>query len=285
MARRVPNIQGDVMARLVESFAPRIYGYCVVKEVILLVLVGGSAATGRWTNSHVLLVGDTGIGKSVLLEEAAAVAPLGMYMSGRGAAPIGLTDGRLLCVDDFNNTEKTDRAAFHKVMERTAGVAKVGVTNTMNAQVSILAAATPKQGFWDDSMTLSQNVDLPDSLLTGFDLIYVLKDVPDAANDMLAAKRMLGDGAPDALPPEDLTAYLESVSPLMPAMSGAVAKSIEEYVAARAKSGGLRLIPRQLEVVKRMAGARAKIYRRDHITIQDAMRAIELMEQTMAHAG
>ena len=296
-----PDIRGDVVETLVDSFAPRVHGHRTIKKSIMFLMAGGSAALDGRVNLNILLVGDPGIAKSTLLQEAAAVAPLGRYTSGRGATAAGLTaglardrdgvmymeagaavltDGGLLCIDEFDKTQKSDRAALHEVMEQQrASIAKLGIMVTMNARVSILAAANPKQGFWDDSMTLSENINLPDTLLTRFDLIYVLKDTPNAANDGLVADHILGDGAPGALPPEAVTAYLESVRPLKPVMSREAAGAIKQYyVRARAEPGEIRITPRQLEAVKRLAGARAKICRREEITLQDVTEAIELVE-------
>ena len=296
-----PAISGDIVEGLVGSFAPRVHGHHTIKESIILLMAGGSAALDGRTNLNILLVGDPGIAKSALLQEAAGVAPLGRYTSGRGATAAGLTaglardrdgvmymeagaavltDGGLLCVDEFDKTQKTDRAALHEVMEQqTASIAKLGIMVTMNARVSILAAANPKRGFWDDSMTLSENIDLPQSLLTRFDLIYKLRDMVDADTDRMIARHILRREATDTLPSEAVTAYIASVRPLKPEMSEEAAEAIEQYyVRARAQPGEIRITPRQLEAVKRLAGARAKICRRGDITMQDATRAIDLVE-------
>ena len=295
-----PAIEGDVMARLVESFAPGIYGHHAIKESIILQQVGGSTELGGRTNINMLLVGDPGMAKSELLKEAAAVAPLGRYTVGRGASAAGLTagmardrngvmyleagaavltDGGLLCIDEFDKTQKTDRDALHEVMEQqTASIAKLGTMVTMNARVSVLAAANPRQGSWDDGLTLSQNIDLPDTLLTRFDLIYNLRDVLDEDADRMIARHILRGGRSDVLPPEAVTAYIASVRPLKPELSEEAADAIEEYYASeRHADGELRITPRQLEAVKRLAGAHAKVYRRAEITVDDATRAIYLV--------
>lgn len=295
-----PVIEGDQMERLVESFAPDIHGHLTIKESIILQLVGGSAALHRRTNINMLLVGDPGVAKSEMLREAAVVAPLGRYTAGRGATAAGLTagmardkygvmymeagasvltDGGLLCIDEFDKTKPTDRDALHEVLEQqTASITKLGVMVTMNARVATLAAANPKKGFWDDDLTLSQNINLPDSLVTRFDLIYNLRDVPDEEADRMIARHILHGARSDVLPAEAITAYIASVRHLKPEMTDAAADAIEKYYASeRRGSGELRITARQLEAVKRLAGARAKIYRREKITIEDATRAIYLV--------
>ena len=307
--RRVdpPAIKGDVMAVLVESFAPHIYGHHTIKESTILLLAGGSSAITRRQDINILLVGDPGIAKSTILQAAAEAAPLGRYTSGRGSTAAGLTagmardkdgvmyleagaavltDGGILCLDEFDKMTASDRAALHEVMEQqTASIAKLGTFVTMNARVSVLAAANPKQGFWDDTLSLAENIDLPQSMLTRFDLIYNLRDIPNADADRMIARHILGGDTPNTLVPEAITAYISSIRTLAPSMSGEATEAIEQYyVRARSDSGEIRITPRQLEAVKRLAGARAKIYRHDTITKQDATRAIYLVENMIQHA-
>ena len=299
--REPPVLEGDPMARLVESFAPRIHGYHTVKESIMLLVVGGPADPDGRANMNMLLVGGPGTAKSTLLKEAAKVAPLGRYTSGRGATAAGLTagvardrdgvmymeagvtvltDGGLVCIDEFDEIRKADRDALHEVMEQqSASITKIGMTATLNARVSILAAANPKNGRWDDDATLGENINLPDPLLSRFDLIYNIRDVPDADTDRAIARHILYDTHPDVLPPEAITAYLASVRSLEPKMTKEVGEMLEEYYTrTRLKSGELIITVRQLEAARRLAGARAKIYRRDTVTVQDAERAIYLMK-------
>ena len=296
-----PDIQGDVIKTLVDSFAPNVHGYHTIKESILLLLVGGSVAIDGRTNINILLVGDPGIAKSTLLKEAAAAAPLGRYTSGRGSTAAGLTAGMardkdgvmymeagaavltdtgVLCLDELDKMTKPDRAALHEVMEQqTASIAKLGVMITMNARVAVLAAANPKKSFWDDNLPLADNIDLPESLLTRFDLMYNLRDVPDIENDRKIAAHILGKTDHNVLDVESITAYIASVRPLRPVLSADAAESIQQYyVRARADPGELRITPRQLEAVQRLSGARAKLCRRKEISKEDATRAIYLVE-------
>lgn len=307
--RRVetPAIRGDAMHTLVESFAPNIWGHHTIKESVLLLLAGGSAGLSRRQDINILLVGDPGIAKSTILQAAAEAAPLGRYTSGRGSTAAGLTagmardrdgvmyveagaavltDGGVLCLDEFDKMTASDRAALHEVMEQqTASIAKLGTLVTMHARVSVLAAANPRQGFWDDGLSLAGNIDLPQSMLTRFDLIYNLRDIPDADADRMIAGHILRGESRGTLPVEAVTAYIESVRNLKPAMSEEAAAAIEQYyVRARCEAGEIRITPRQMEAVKRLAGARAKIYRRGTVTKQDAGRAIYLVENMIQHA-
>ena len=125
----------------------------------------------------------------------------------------------------------------------------------------------------------AENMVLPDSMITWFDLIYNLRDIPDAKADGLIGKHLLTGGTPGVLSRKEITVYIEMVRSLKPVMTPDVVDAIRKYyIGARSASGEIRITPRQLEAVKRLAGARAKIYRRKEVTIQDATRAIFLVE-------
>ena len=120
--------------------------------------------------------------------------------------------------------------------QQTVSVTKLGVMVTMNAKVSILAAASPKGGFWDDGLSLAENIDLPDSMITRFDLIYNLRDIPDAEADGLIADHLLTGGTPNALSRESLTAYMEMVRQLKPVTTPDAMGAIKRYyVGARSR--------------------------------------------------
>lgn len=301
-----PQLEGDILEKLAKSFAPRIYGHEMLKKSIILLLVGGSGAMGGRTNINMLLVGDPGIAKSSLLQDAADVAPLGRYTSGRGATAAGLTagvardkdgvmyleagavvltDGGTVCIDEFDKTAKADRTALHEVMEQqTVSITKIGTIVTLKARVSILAAANPKKSFWDDSLSLAENISLPDSLLTRFDLIYVLRDKRDADTDRKVARHILRGGSGDIMQSKEITAYLDSVRGLAPEMSEEAAAALEDYYTIeRQKSVEISITARQLEAARRLAGARAKIYRRDTITADDVKHALYLLKNMIQY--
>lgn len=296
-----PVIEGDVMARLVESFAPQVHGHHMIKESIILMMVGGSDAVSRRTNSHILLVGDPGIAKSMLLKEAAAIAPLGRYTSGRGSTAAGLTagmqrdregvmyleagaavltDGGQLCLDEFDKMQSTDWDSLHEVLEQqSVSTTKIGVLVTMHARVAVLAAANPKGGSWDDEKVLIENINLPETLLTRFDLIFQMVDQRDPDVDRRIARRIIHRKTDNVLGKDEITAYIESVRRLSPTLTEDAAKALEDYyVSARSVQGEIRITARQLEAAMRLAGARAKLYRRNNVLLEDVTRATELVE-------
>lgn len=198
--------------RLAASIAPELYGMDDVKKILLLLLAGGST---KYTQDglrvrgdiNVCLMGDPGVAKSQILKHICSISPRGIYTTGRGTSGVGLTscitrdpttgefvleggalvmaDSGVACIDEFDKMDENDRTAIHEVMEQqTISISKAGITTTLNARTSILAAANPRSGRYNRKLSLSDNVDLPAALLTRFDILYLLLDTPSVANDL-----------------------------------------------------------------------------------------------------
>jgi len=208
----------DIYNRLVSSFAPHIRGHEIFKEAILLLIVGstqrilsdGSKVRG---DINIFLVGDPGTAKSEMLKFCSRIAPRGLYTSGRGSTAAGLTaavvrdtsgifmleagavvlgDQGLVCIDEFDKMRPEDRSALHEVMEQqSASIAKGGIVATLNARTSILAAANPMFGKYDQFKNLTENVNLPIPLLTRFDLVFIVRDIPTPEKDRQIAQHIL----------------------------------------------------------------------------------------------
>ncbi|HUW48492.1 MAG TPA: minichromosome maintenance protein MCM, partial [Patescibacteria group bacterium] len=195
--------------KIINSIAPSIYGYDHIKEAIMYLLFGGVPKnlpdiTIRG-EMNALLIGDPGTAKSQLLQYVSRIAPRGLYTSGRGTTAAGLTaavirekgggmsleagalvlaDKGIACIDEMDKMRPEDRVAIHEAMEQhTVSVAKGGIVATLNARTAILAAANPTLGRYEPHRTVAENISLPVTILSRFDLIFVLRDVPNKESD------------------------------------------------------------------------------------------------------
>ncbi|KAM0299635.1 hypothetical protein ACHAPM_007682 [Fusarium culmorum] len=215
MSRR-PDIY-DVMT---DCIAPSIYGNRDIKRSILCLLLGGSKkilpdGMRLRGDINVLLLGDPGTAKSQLLKFVEKAAPISIYTSGKGSSAAGLTasvqrdqstrefyleggamvlaDGGVVCIDEFDKMRDEDRVAIHEAMEQqTISIAKAGITTILNARTSVLAAANPIFGRYDDMKTPGENIDFQTTILSRFDMIYIVKDEHSREKDETMAKHVLG---------------------------------------------------------------------------------------------
>uniref|UniRef100_A0A8C9GQE3 DNA replication licensing factor MCM3 n=1 Tax=Piliocolobus tephrosceles TaxID=591936 RepID=A0A8C9GQE3_9PRIM len=209
------------------SFAPSICGQDIVKKGIILMLAGG---TERALPSHhirgdihIMLVGDPSCGKSQLLRYVMSIMPGTVSATGRGSSGVGLTaaivtdqdtgervveggamvmgDRRVVCIDEFDKMQATDRVAIHEVMEQqTVTVAKAGIHTTLNARCTVLAAANPLYGCWNDALDMGQQLQFEPSLLSRFDLIFLVRDSATEQDDERIADSVLRNVTEKAKP-------------------------------------------------------------------------------------
>ncbi|HEY7507363.1 MAG TPA: minichromosome maintenance protein MCM [Nitrososphaera sp.] len=318
---RTISSKPDAYQKLVASFAPHIYGHWEIKESILLLIVGSVTkklddGSTRRGDINVLLVGDPGTAKSEMLKFAAKIAPRGLYTSGRGSTAAGLTaavirdksgimmleagavvlgDQGLVCIDEFDKIKPEDRSALHEVMEQqTCSVAKGGIVATLNARTSILSAANPMYGKYDPYKNITENVNLPVPLLTRFDLIFIVRDLPEKEKDNLIASHILEihkdseHAAKPAIEIDLYSKYLSYAKQLEPQLTQEAVDLIRNYYMDMRKvesEGMITVTPRQLEGLVRLATARARLLLKDKVEADDATRAIYLVEQMLRTAG
>ena len=311
----------DIYDRLVDSFAPHIQGHSLIKEAILLLVVGSTQrllqdGTKIRGDINVFLVGDPGTAKSEMLKFCARIAPRGLYTSGRGSTAAGLTaavvrdksgimmleagavvlgDQGLVCIDEFDKMKPEDRSALHEVMEQqSASIAKGGIVATLNARTSILAAANPMYGKYDPFKNITENVNLPIPLLTRFDLIFVVRDIPSKEKDSRIAKHIInlhtptGNDTRSLIDSDILTKYLSYSKRINPVLTKDAEEKILEYYMKMRNVESEEMItvtPRQLEGLIRLATARARLLMKDQVEAEDAERAIFLIESMLRDAG
>ncbi len=316
----------DIYDKLVKSIAPSIYGYETIKLAIALQLFGGvrkERKDGVVTRGdiHILLVGDPGAGKSQILKYVANLAPRARYVVGKSASGAGLTatvvrdefirgwaleagalvlaNKGIACIDELDKMGKEDRSAMHEVMEQqTVTISKANIQATLQAQTTILAAANPKYGRFDIyGSSLAEQIDLPETLLSRFDLIFPVMDRPDKDKDTKLVRHILKmHEEPEEMEPAiDVDLLRKYISyarrNIKPRLTKSAEKMIEEfYVGLRSKSQGgenkaVPITTRQLEAIIRLSEASAKVRLSNKVTKKDVERAINLLKEFMMNLG
>ncbi|XBW34854.1 hypothetical protein QEN19_000421 [Hanseniaspora menglaensis] len=204
---------------LKKSLASSIFGNDDIKRAILCLLFGGSKkilpdGMRLRGDVNVLMLGDPGTAKSQLLKFVEKVAPVSVYTSGKGSSAAGLTasvqrdpntrdfyleggamvlaDGGVVCIDEFDKMRDEDRVAIHEAMEQqTISVAKAGITTVLNSRTSVLAAANPIYGRYNDAKSPGENIDFQTTILSRFDMIFIVKDTHNEERDRNIANHVM----------------------------------------------------------------------------------------------
>ncbi len=325
--KRIKELAKDpwVRNKIIQSVIPAIHGHEAVKEAVALQLFGCnpielSDGTRIRGDSHVLLTGDPGTGKSQILKWVAAVAPRGLYTSGTKSTGAGLTaaavrdeisggwaleagtlviaDGGLASIDEFEKMNREESGAILEAMEQqTISISKAGIIATLNTRTGVLAAANPKYGRFDISRPLVQQIGLEPVLLSRFDLVLIMRDEPRADYDHEIAQHVLkmhtdpkkvvkAPFNPDFL--RKIIIYArKNIEPKLEDKE--IQKAIENFFVdwrkIVAEGAPLPITVRQLEALIRLAKANARMRLSNRVTVEDANRAINLVKTSLKEAG
>ncbi|MEM0360290.1 MAG: minichromosome maintenance protein MCM [Candidatus Diapherotrites archaeon] len=332
----------DIYEKLIASIAPSIYGHETVKEAIALQLFGGAKKvlpndqTIRG-NIHLLLVGDPGVAKSQMLMATNSIAPKSIYVGGKTTSAVGLTatavkdefgeggwtlkagalvlaNGGIAMCDELDKMDPEERVALHEAMEQgTISVAKAGIVTRFKTDTSILAAANPKFSRFNPYQPFIEQLNLPPTLISRFDLFFMIRDILDRTSDTKIASHILKThqaGAKlfqakkrgkelkkaemkeieeivmPAIPKELLKKYISFARQnVFPTLSKEAIQTISDfYVDLRERGrqeGSFSATHRQLEGLVRMAEASARVRLSDVVEKQDAERAIRLLKSSL----
>jgi replicative DNA helicase Mcm len=312
----------EIFTKLRASIAPSIFGYQHIKEAILYLLCGGVSKQLPDVNvrgeMNALLIGDPGTAKSQLLQYVARIAPRGLYTSGRGTTAAGLTaavirekggsmsleagalvlaDKGIACIDEMDKMRPEDRVAIHEAMEQhTVSVAKGGIVATLNARTAVLAAANPALGRYEPNRTVAENISLPVTILSRFDIIFVLRDVPNKEADAKMSQHILeihqrGISPVEApIDAELLRKYIRYSKTIQPELGNEALNKLRDFylamrVASESEGSPVAITARQLESLVRCSEARARCALRKEVTGADAEAAITLMKRSLEEVG
>ncbi|KAK7953900.1 hypothetical protein PG996_014786 [Apiospora saccharicola] len=315
----------DLYNTMADCIAPSIYGNRDIKKAILCLLLGGSKkilpdGMKLRGDINVLLLGDPGTAKSQLLKFVEKVAPISIYTSGKGSSAAGLTasvqrdastrefyleggamvlaDGGVVCIDEFDKMRDEDRVAIHEAMEQqTISIAKAGITTILNARTSVLAAANPIFGRYDDMKSPGENIDFQTTILSRFDMIFIVRDEHTREKDERIAKHVMGihmggrgleEQTESEIPVDKMKRYLSYCkSRMAPRLSPEAAEKLSSHFVSIRKQvhaseieantrSSIPITVRQLEAIVRITESLAKLTLSPIATEQHVDEAIRL---------
>lgn len=318
----------ELIKKIQKSIAPSVFGNEDIKKALSCLLFGGTRkslqdGTKLRGDINVLLIGDPSTAKSQFLKFIARVSPIAVYTSGKGSSAAGLTasvvrdttsrefqleggamvlaDGGVVCIDEFDKMKPDDRVAIHEAMEQqTISVAKAGITTILNSRTSVLAAANPIHGSYDDLKQAQEQIDLQTTILSRFDCIFLVRDIRNEKTDREMASHVVNLHMGNTISLDEqgdidinlLRKYVAFArSKCFPKLQEDSMKLLQNhYVADRKKqaNGAFPITVRQLEAIIRLSESLAKMTLSSVVTpdhVEEAHRLFEVSTLNASSAG
>eukprot|EP01133_Synstelium_polycarpum_P003989 gene3989-4619_t len=325
----------NIGQKIIASIAPSIFGHEDIKTALALAMFGGMAKDVNKKHRirgdiNVLLIGDPGTAKSQFLKYVEKTAHRAVYTTGQGASAVGLTaavrmdsltgewtleggalvlaDRGVCMIDEFDKMNDQDRTSIHEAMEQQSiSISKAGIVTTLTARCSVIAAANPKRGRYDPSMSLLQNVELTEPILSRFDITCVVRDVVDPIADCQLARFVVRSHIrshpaningehnyqnnateQSPIPQELLRKYImyakQKVRPRLTNLDREKISQLYAEMRRESGGGGFAMTVRHVESIVRMSEAHAKMHLRDYVRDEDVNMAIRVMLDSFINA-
>lgn len=301
-------------SKIIESFAPQIRGMNLIKEALILCAIGGVNKENIRGDINALLIGDPGCAKTQLLKELTKIVPKSDYVSGRSASGAGLfggvdnlsdgtrigkpgsvtmCNGGLAAIDEMEKMNANDRVYCHEIMEsQQFSLRKIGIDITWEVKVSIVGAANPKGSRYNPEISIKENINLPDSLLSRFGLIFLVRDIPSRDEDLAIASHIsnVRQGKVNALLGiEMITKFINYAKTINPVESAEAGNTLTEWWSnlrqEKQKDESISVDIRTLEDLHRLAEAYARLDLSEIVKVEHANKAIKMLNDSLHTLG
>ena len=299
---------------IIKSFAPHIRNMYLVKEGLLLTCLGGVQTETTRGDINTLLLGDPGLAKTQLLKFVTKIIKKSDYVSGKSASGAGLfggvdnlsdgtrigkpgsvtlCNGGVATLDEIEKMSETDRTYCHEVMEsQQFSLRKIGIDITWEVKVAIIAAGNPKKSRWNPELTINENINLPDSLLSRFGLVFLVRDIANMQDDLAIAKHIMQVRRGEIIPIlniEQMTKfinYAKTFNPIIPVEVDEVLTGWwSKLRMVTQKDNSLAVDIRTYEDLCRLTQAYARLELEENATKDHACRAIKMLNDSLQTLG